>query len=133
MRRSLGAFFAPCGAASALRLGEHLRVTGLIDMSLGQTAHGVLVVAAGVGGVQDIHYVQLGKAGGHGAVAEQTLVGGHIQHMVGQLCHLGGVTNNISQSGSDSRVASVVINRISSISPVACRLFTVFSTCSFPA
>ena len=82
----------PCNAAFALRLGEYLRVTGLIDMSLGQTAHGVLVVAAGVGGVQDIHYVQLGKAGGHGAVAEQTLVGGHIQHMVGQLCHLGGVT-----------------------------------------
>ena len=47
----------PCGAASALRLGQHLRVTGLIDMGLGQAAHGVLVVAAGVGGVQDIHYV----------------------------------------------------------------------------
>ena len=49
------------------------------------------MVAAGVGGVQDIHHVQLGKPGGHGTVAEQALVGGHIQHMVGQLCHLGGV------------------------------------------
>ena len=83
---------APCGAASALRLGEHLRVTGLIDVGLGQAAHGVLVVAAGVGGVQDIHHVQLGKAGGHGTVAEQALVGGDIQHMVGQLCHLGAMT-----------------------------------------
>ena len=81
----------PCGAAFVLRLGQHLRVTGLIDMGLGQAAHGVLVVAAGVGGVQDIHHVQLGKPGGHGTVAEQALVGGHIQHMVGQLRHLGGV------------------------------------------
>ena len=86
--------FVPCGAAFVLRLGQHLRVAGLIDMGLGQAAHGVLVVAAGVGGVQDIHHVQLGKAGGHGAVAEQALVGGHIQHMVGQLRHLGGVVTS---------------------------------------
>lgn len=42
--------FVPSGAAF-LRLGQHLRVAGLIDMGLGQAAHGVLVVAAGVGGV----------------------------------------------------------------------------------
>lgn len=76
-RKSLSAFFVPCGAAF-LRLGQHLRVAGLIDMGLGQAAHGVLVVAAGVGGVQDIHHVQLGKPGGHGTVAEQALVGSHI-------------------------------------------------------
>ncbi len=75
--RSPSAFFVPCGAAF-LRLGQHLRVAGLIDMGLGQAAHGVLVVAAGVGGVQDIHHVQLGKPGGHGTVAEQAFVGSHI-------------------------------------------------------
>lgn len=44
-------FLYPAGRLFVLQLGQHLRVTGLIDMSLGQAAHGVLVVAAGVGGV----------------------------------------------------------------------------------
>lgn len=44
-------FLYPAGRLFVLRLGQHLRVAGLIDMGLGQAAHGVLVVAAGVGGV----------------------------------------------------------------------------------
>lgn len=44
-------FLYPAGRLFVLQLGQYLRVAGLIDMGLGQAAHGVLVVAAGVGGV----------------------------------------------------------------------------------
>lgn len=64
-----GRFFRP-DAYTALWRGV-FRLAGLVDMGQSQFAQGVLVVEAGISGVQNVHHVELCQTGGHGPIAEK--------------------------------------------------------------
>ena len=59
-------------------------VAGLLNVGAGHLVQGVLIFLVGKTGVENIHRIQLGNPGGHGAGAKQGFVGGNVELVVCQ-------------------------------------------------
>ena len=75
-------------------------------MGSGKLLEGALIVLVCQDGEENVHHIQLGHPGGHGAAAKQRFVGGGIEPEIGQIGHR---RLDASGNGNDGRAAALQI------------------------